>query len=133
LFVDMSSVSKHKSLCGARVWLAAVDDTTGYTWSHFIEKKSHTPKNLRTLARRLNDRGNPVKYIRMDDAGEVKKFVEDCKGATEECLRKIQVEHTSRDSPQFNGKVEKKITVITRQIKSALNAARLTEDLHKAL
>jgi len=43
------------------------------------------------------------------------------------------VEHTSRDSPQFNGKVERKTAVITRRIKSALNAARLTEDLRKAL
>jgi len=78
LFVDMSSVSKHKSLGGARVWLAAVDDATGHTWSHLIEKNSHAPKNLRTLVRRLNDRGNPVKCIRMDDAGELKKFAEDC-------------------------------------------------------
>jgi len=31
LFVDMSSVSKHKSLGGARVWLAAVDDTFSNT------------------------------------------------------------------------------------------------------
>jgi len=77
-FVDMSSVSKHKSLGGARVWVAAVDDASGHTWSQLIEKKSHTPKNLRTLVRRLNDRGNPVKYRRMDDAGELKKFAEDC-------------------------------------------------------
>ena len=133
LFVDMLSVSKHKSLGGARVWLAAVDDATGCTWGHLTEKKSHAPKNLRTLARRLNDRGNPVKCTRMDDAGELKKFAEDCKGATKECPRKIQVEHTSRDSPQFNGKVERKTAVITRRIKSALNAARLTEDLRKGL
>ena len=121
----MSSVSKHKSLGGARAWLAAVDDATGCTWSHLIEKKSHAPKNLRTLVRRLNDRGNLVKFIRMDDAGELTKFAEDCKGATKECLRKIQLEHTSRDSSQFNGKVERKIAVIKTQIKSALNAARL--------
>jgi len=69
LLVDMSSVSKHKSLGGARVWLAAVDDATGHTWSHLIEKKSHTPKHLRTLVRRLNNRENPVKCTRMDDAG----------------------------------------------------------------
>ena len=133
LFVDMSSVSKHKSLGGARVWLAAVDDATGYTWSHLIDKKSHAPKSLRTLVRRLNDRGNPVKFIRMDDAGELKKFAEDCKEAKEECLRKVQVEHTSRDSPQFNGKVERKIAVVTRRIKSALNAARFTEEYRQVL
>ena len=133
LFVDMSSVSKHKSLGGAKVWLAAVDDATGYTWSHLIKEKSAAPKHLKTLVRRLNDRGNPVKFIRMDDAGELKKFAEDCKRAEEECLRKIQVEHTSRDSPQFNGKVERKIAVITRRLKSTLNAARLTEDYRKVL
>jgi len=46
LFVDMPSVSKHKSLEGARVWLAAANDATGHTRSHLIEKKSHAPKNL---------------------------------------------------------------------------------------
>jgi len=59
------------------------------------------------VVRRLNDRGNPVKCLRIDNEGELKKFAEDCKGATEACSRKIQVEHTSRDSPQFNDKVER--------------------------
>ena len=133
LFVDMSSVSKHASLGGAKVWLVAVDDATGYTWSHLIKKKSHAPKNLKTLVRRLHDRKNPVTYIRMDDAGELKKFADECKNSSEECLRKIKFEHTSRDSPQFNGKVERKIAVITRRIKAALNAAKLTEDYRKVL
>jgi len=106
-FVDMSSVSKHKSLGGARVWLAAVDDATEHTWSHLIEKKSHAPKNLRTLVRRLNDRGNPVKHIRMDDAGELKKFTEDSNrrmpkkdpsGAHEQRLATVQWQGRKKDS-----------------------------------
>ena len=133
LFVDMSSVSKHSSLGGAKVWLAAVDDATSYLWSHLIKKKSDAPERIKILIRKLHDRGTPVKYIRMDDAGELKKLAKECEGSEEECLRVIKFEHTARDTPQFNGKVERKIAVVTRRIKATLNAAKLTEDYRQVL
>jgi len=120
------------SLWSMRLGIQGVDSLP-HLYDPGVGPTPHTPKSLKKLVRRLNGRGNPVKHTQMDNAGELKKFTEDYRGATEECLRKIQVKHANRDSPQFNGKVERKITVITRQIKSALNAARLAEDYCKAL
>ena len=133
LFIDMSSVSEHRSLGGAKVWLAAVDDATGVLWSHLLAKKSDAPERIKILIRKLHDRGTPVSYLRMDDAGELQKLAKECEKTEEEVLRRIKVEHTSRDSPQFNGKVERKIAVVTRRVRAVLNAAKLTEDLRKKL
>jgi hypothetical protein len=129
----MSSVSNHTSLGGAKVWLAAVDDATGALWSHMMKKKSDAPDQIKNIVRKLDDRGNPVQFMRMDDAAELKKFAEWSDNSDEECFRRIKFEHTSRDSPQFNGKVERKIAVVTRRVKATLNAAKLSDHYRKKL
>jgi hypothetical protein len=70
--------------------------------------------------------------MRMDDAAELKKFAAWSDNLDEECFRQIKFEHTSRDSPQFNGKVERNIAVVTRRVKATLNAAKLP-DRHQLL
>jgi hypothetical protein len=42
-------------------------------------------------------------------------------------------EDTSRDSHQFNGKVERKIAVVTRRVKATLNATKLLDHYLKKL
>ena len=133
IFADMSSVSEHASLGGAKVWLAVVDDATGYLWSRLLHKKSDAPEKMKTLIRNLHDMGNPVSFVRTDNAGELKRLANECENSKEECLRKIKFEHTGRDSPQYNGKCERKIAVVTRRIRSSLNAAKLTQELRNVL
>jgi hypothetical protein len=55
IFVDMSSVSNHTSLGGAKVWLAAVDDATGALWSHMMKKKSDAPDQIKNIVWKLDD------------------------------------------------------------------------------
>ena len=63
LFVDMSTVPKHKSLGGAKAWLAAVNDATAYPWSHLLKKKLDAPEKIKGQIRKLNDRGTPVHFV----------------------------------------------------------------------
>ena len=133
IFIDTSSVSEHTSLGGARFWLAVVDDATGKLWSFLIKKKEDVPREIITLVTRLNDKGRPVKYIRLDDAGENKKLEALCRYSNKDHLRTITFEFTSRDSPQFNGKVESKIAVGTRRAKATLNGAKLPKELRSVL
>jgi len=74
VFIDMSSVSQHTSLGGAKVWLCSVDDATGITWNHLLKRKSDAPKKVMQLARKLLDRGQQVRFIRCDNAGELRKL-----------------------------------------------------------
>ena len=133
LFIDSSSVTEHASLGGATVWLAATDDATGFTWSHLLAAKSDIPEKMLALLRKLNDRGHTVKYIRCDDAGENKSLKQKCQEANEKFLRDVEFEFTARSTPQLNGKVERKIATITRQIRATLNAAKLPAELRKIL
>jgi hypothetical protein len=55
MFVDMSSVSRHQSLGGARVWLCAVDDATRCVWNHLLKSKSQAPKKLIGVFTKLHD------------------------------------------------------------------------------
>jgi hypothetical protein len=74
IFVDMSSVSNHTSLGGAKVWLAAVDDATDALWSHMMKKKSNAPDRIKNIVRKLDDQGNAVQFMRMDDAAKLKSL-----------------------------------------------------------
>ena len=127
LFADMSSVSEHTSLGGAKVWLCVVDDATGHCWNCTMKSKAEAPKRLLTLIKSSNDRGHPVKKIRLDDASELRKLARLAKESDDKFHRIIQFEFTARDTPQFNGKVERKIASMTRKVRLTLNAARLTK------
>ena len=133
LFFDTSSVSEHSSLGGGRYWLCAVDDATAMTWSEIITTKDEVPGKMLTLIKNLKARGNVVKYLRCDDAGENKTLQATCEKAEEDYLRNIRFEFTSRETPQLNGKVERKIAVITRRIRAILDATGLPEDMRKPL
>ena len=133
IFMDMSTVSEHESLGGAKVWLCAVDDATGCVWNHLIKKKSDAPERMKILFNKMSDRGTPVKKVRLDDAAENKKLARLCEEADEKYLRDIKFEFTGRDTPQRNGKVERKIAGMTRRIKATLNAAKLDKKLRQVL
>ena len=133
MFIDMSSVSGHSTLGGAKVWLCCVDDATGCVWNRLLKTKGEAPSKIMTLLRRLHDRKTPTKFLRMDDASELRKLAKDCEEAKEDYLRKVKFEFTARDTPQRNGKVERKIAVMTRRIKATLNAAKLTKELRAVL
>ena len=133
IFVDMSTVSEHKSLGGAKVWLCAVDDATGCTWNKVMKSKAEAPSKLMGLFRKLHDRGNPVSFVRLDDASELRKLAKLCEGSAEKFLRDIKFEFTSRDTPQRNGKVERKLAVMTRRLRAILNAAKLSKELRQVL
>ena len=53
--------------------------------------------------------------------------------ANEEWLRKIVFEYTPRDSPEFNGKIERKFATLYRRVRAVLNAAKLTKKLRDKL
>lgn len=133
IFVDMSSVSEHTSLGGSKVWLCAVDDATGCTWNQLMKRKSEAPKMVTKILTRLIDKGYKPKYVRLDDAGELKKLARLCEESTNKGLRDISFEFIAPKTPQRNGKVERKIAVMARRLRATLNAAKLTKDLRRLL
>jgi hypothetical protein len=65
-----------------------------------------------------------VKYFRCDNAGENTKFKEEIS-----VIGHYIFEFTAPNSPQQNGKVERKLSTLYNKVHSLLNAARLPEKL----
>jgi hypothetical protein len=59
--------------------------------------------------RKMASRGTPVKFIRCNNAGENKDLQTKCAKSTD--LNTIQFEFTARNSPEFNGKIERKFAI----------------------
>jgi hypothetical protein len=130
LFIDITSIKK-KSIGGSKFWLVVVDDATNFTWSFFLKQKNHAADAVINLLKKLLGLGCKVKTIRCDNAGENKDLENKC--IKDDKLCNIQFEYTPRDSPQYNGKVERKIAVLTGRVRSMLTAAGLPDKLRPKL
>ncbi len=110
-YLDLSKTHA-KSYGGAENWCLLVDDCTDKSWSSFHKYKSDMPEQVMTFLKHLKAKGIPVKEIRLDNAGEIYSLEELCK---QEGLG-IEFKFTPRDSPQFNGRVERKFTTLYSRV-----------------
>ena len=128
LHMDISSI-KAKSFGGAKYWLLVLDEATGYAFSFFLKGKSETGPTILQLVRDLQTKAKHVKKIRCDGAGENK--------ATEQLLKAngfgIEFEYSAPNTPQQNGRVERRFATLYGRVRSMLNAAHLTPDLRSGL
>ena len=130
LFIDITSIQAH-SFGGKKFWLVVVDDATNLTWSFFLQQKNATAKEMFTLLKHLHSNGVIIKYIRCDNAGENVALETMIK--TDPDLKHIQFEYTPRDSPQYNGKVERKIAILHGRVRAVLTAAGVPETFRAKL
>ena len=132
IFIDGTSV-KTPSMGGNKYWVAVVDDKSSQTWSIFMKRKNDQVPRLMTFLRKMKARGTPVRRLRCDNAGENKSLQQACLDSNDDDLVNIQFEFTSRESPEYNGKAERKIAVLFERARVALNAAQLPKKLHHKL
>ena len=124
LFVDISS-TEHESFGKARFWLLIVDDATDYCWSYFLRSKSELGKTVIDLIDELHEQeGIRVRKIRCDNAGENKTL----QTMAKERKLGIVFEYTARNTPQQNGRVERKFATLFNRVRAMLNGAGFTND-----
>jgi hypothetical protein len=100
-------------------------------WSFFLLKhKDDQVEELIAHIKELKSKyGKVVNFRCCDNAGENILLEERCK---KEGLE-IQFEYTSPNSPQFNGKIERKFTRLFRQTRANLNGAKLDKKLRNLM
>ena len=130
IFIDTSSIS-NRTLGGSQYLLGVVDDATDMTWGRMLKSKKQQVPSLMEFLRQMKSRGTPVKYIRCDNAGENKTLAAECKKSSD--LNDIQFEFTPRDSPQFNGKIERKFATIFGRMRVNNVAAHIQGKLRMKL
>jgi hypothetical protein len=128
--IDISYV-KTASFGGARFWLLIQDERTDHIWSIFLRNKSETAdKMLEWLHMIKNTMDINVRIIRCDNAGENRKLQEVIRADPD---LKIKFEFTAPNTPQQNGKIERKFQTLYGKVRAMLNWARLTAHLRTRL
>jgi len=106
LFIDTTGpfsecLLNHKYLHGA------VDDFSGKMFARFSGTKTQMTQVAEKVIKRCEGEKKEVKYIRIDGGGEnkgVKDLVEEMGGIT--------IEKTPPHTPQYNGRIERRFTII---------------------
>ena len=129
LFMDISSI-KYASAGGAKFWALFVDDCTDFVFGVYMKKKSDLSiDGIKLINSIENNYGIKIKKIRCDNAGENKAFEEEIidRGM------KICFEYTAVNTPQQNGRVERKFATIYGRVRSMLTAAGIEGRLRHLL
>ena len=126
---DISSI-RDVSIGGSKYWLLVIDEATDMCWSFFLKSKGETYMKIHGLIVELKAKYNKVvKFLRCDNAGEYKK--------TEEYLKEkgmgIQFEYSAPNTPQQNGRVERKFATLYGRIRATLNALKADDELRTKL
>ena len=129
IFIDISSVD-HKAYDGARYWVLVVDDKTNKSWSFFVGHKDQQVDPLFELLLLLYKNKTPVKYIRADNAGENMLLQEAIRNHH---FLNAKFEFTPQNSPEYNGRCERKFAFLWSCLRSILNATKLPDTLKKGL
>jgi hypothetical protein len=104
-----------------------VDDCTDMVWSIFLKAKSDTTEKVLSFLAVMKERGTPVRHIRLNNSGENHKL------RTNTSHHNIQYEFTAPDTPQHNGRVDRKFAVLYEYMRSMINTARLPVTLRQRL
>ena len=129
IYIDISSI-KFKSFGGNQFWLLVLDDCSGKSWSFFLRHKDHQVEVLVKFLLEMKKNNTPVELIQCDNAGENKSLQE---AVEKHPTLSVQFEYTPRNSPQYNGKVERRFQFLWRGVRSVLNGAKLPTWLRHGL
>ena len=107
-----------------------LDDASDKCWSRFVKKKSDLPKTVVSFIKGLkNTFGIQVKSIRLDNSGENLALQELCE---QEGLG-IKFEFTAPNTPQQNGRVERKYQTLYGRMRCMLAGSGIEGSLKSAL
>jgi hypothetical protein len=104
-----------------------IDEYSRFSISRFYKHKDEFIETMLRTLRDFTDRGYPPEAIRMDNAGENKKFMEVAR--SNEWNIKAEMECTSRSTPQQNNLVEINFATIGGRARAMCNYANMPDDI----
>ena len=129
LYIDLSSI-RDESSGGKKHWLLIVDEATDYKWSKFLRTKSELPKIMLEFLKERKSEGLEMKFIRLDNAGENKKFQELAK---KQGFSHLIFEFTAPGTPMQNGVVERGFATLIGRVRAMMNNAGFTKEMRAKL
>ena len=129
VYMDISSI-KYPSAGGSKFWILFVDDYSEFLFGTYMKRKSDlATEGIKLMKTIMNNSGVTIKVIRCDNAGENKTLEKEIidRGMN------IRFEYTATNTPQQNGRVERKFATIYGRVRSMLTGAGIEGELRKSL
>ena len=95
---------------------------------YFIKSKDNIGSGFNKLINKFKTYDRKVEYVRCNNAGENKKYIQDIA-----INKQIKPEFTSTETPQFNGVAERQIAVLKQRAIAMMNSASLSAGTQKFL
>jgi hypothetical protein len=128
VYLDISSI-KGKSYGGSCFWALVLDDHTDYCWSLFLKAKSDLKGMFLTLLTVSKIAGLDIKFIQCNDLGENKALFDEYRSKG----YNMKFEFSGPQTPQRNGKVERKFQTFFRRIRAMLSSAGVKHKLRSGV
>ena len=109
--------------------LLIVDDFTNMSWSYFLRSKSDVVNVIIQFLKNAIVKTIKVNKIICDNAGENFPLQKEC----EKEMMDIKFEFTGPGSPQYNGRVERKLATLYGKVRTILNEAQLPSNIRQGL
>jgi Reverse transcriptase (RNA-dependent DNA polymerase) len=124
IFTDIASVRpKEDTQLSKPFWCIKVDERTQIKFSSFHKHKDEMVESSCELFDKWKQGGNPVKFIRCDNAGENQTLQHRANGV--EWKLNIEFEYTPRDTPQHNHLAELGLASLANKGRSMMRAANV--------
>jgi hypothetical protein len=127
MFLDLASVKPRKDGPTTKKpnWRILVDEATQLKFSDFYDTKSGMVEPTCEKLHKWREAGKPVKYLRLDNAGENKKLQE--RSDSSDWKLNIEFEYTARDTPQQNHLAELGFAIIANRGRALMHKANIPE------
>ena len=126
VFLDIST-GKAKKNMNYKVtkpnWRIIVEEKTQMKWSQFYRTKNGMVEPTCAMFNRWKQAGKPVKYLRMDNAGENKALEERLNGA--QWKLNVEAEYTAANTPQQNHLAEISFHVLANRGRALMHRANV--------
>ena len=126
LFFDTSGPYP-RSMGGNIYWLKVVDDFSRKNWNFLMKRKNEVAGNIIELVESMQKKGQPVKLLRCDNAGEHNPLIQYC------VRNNITLEMTAPNTSQQNGVVERSFATELNYIRAMLFQANFTPTMISSL
>ena len=96
---------------------------------YFFETKSDTCERVIRFIKNLRAQNYPVKFIRCDNAGENQILQQQC----DREILNVRFEFTGPDTPQYNGKIERRFATLYGRVRVIVNEAKVPDEMRNKL
>jgi hypothetical protein len=115
------------TVSGNTLIFCITDDYSRFSWVYFGKLKSQIGQHVKALVTQLKAKGCDTEYLRCDPGGENKSLEQFCEE------QGITLEKTAANTPQQNGVVERKLTVMIQRAHAQMRASNFDDNARDLL